>query len=87
MKALNNRIFLKKDEDSGKIGEFFVPKKEGMYAPPYTGTVICVGPEVKDLDIKEGVKVAFHDLAGVEIIVEGENIFSVRYTDITAILE
>lgn len=87
MKALNNRIFLKKDEDSGKIGEFFVPKKEGMYAPPYTGTIVCVGPDVEDPDFKEGAKVSFHDLAGVEIIIEGEKIFSLRDIDITAILE
>ena len=87
MKALNNRIFLKKDEDSGKIGEFFVPKKEGMYAPPYTGTIICVGPDVKDLDFREGVKVAFHDLAGIEVMIGDEKIFSLRDIDITAILE
>lgn len=86
MKAINNRIFLKKDEDSGKIGEFFVPKKEGMYAPPYTGTILCVGSNVTDPDFKEGTKVAFHDLAGVEIMVEGEKIFSLRDTDISAIL-
>jgi co-chaperonin GroES (HSP10) len=86
MKALNNRIFLKKDEDSGKIGEFFVPKKEGMYAPPYTGTIISVGSNVTDLDFKEGIKVAFHDLAGVELNIEGEKIFSIRDIDVAAIL-
>jgi co-chaperonin GroES (HSP10) len=86
MKALNNRIFLKKDEDSGKIGEFFVPKKEGMYAPPYTGTIICVGPNVKDTDFKEGIRVSFHDLAGVEMIIDGKPIFSLRENDITSIL-
>jgi len=86
MKALNNRIFLKKDEDSGKIGEFFVPKKEGVYAPPYTGTIISVGSNVTDHDFKEGTKVAFHDLAGVELNIEGEKIFSIRDIDISAIL-
>lgn len=86
MKALNNRIFLKKDEDSGKIGEFFVPKKEGMYAPPYTGTILCVGPDVIDEDYKEGVKICFHDLAGVEFMIEGEKIFSIRDIDVTAVL-
>jgi co-chaperonin GroES (HSP10) len=86
MKALKNRIFLKKDEDSGKIGEFFVPKTEGMYAPPYSGTILCVGPDVTDTDFKEGVKVSFHDLAGVEIELDGEKIFSIRDIDVTAIL-
>jgi len=86
MKALNNRIFLKKDEDSGKIREFFVPKKEGMYAPPYTGTIMCIGPNVKDPDFKEGTRVAFHDFAGVQMVIDGETVFSIRDIDVTAIL-
>ena len=86
MKALNNRIFLKKDEDSGKIGEFFVPKKEGASAPPYTGTILEVGPDVKDDDLKPGVKIAFHDFAGVEFILDDQKILSIRERDVTAIL-
>ena len=86
IKAIKNRIFLKKDEQPEKIGNIYVPKSEGQYAPPYSGTIISVGNEVEDKDYKEGVRVLFHDLAGSEFEVNGEKIFSIRENDITAIL-
>jgi len=86
VKAIKNRIFLKKDEQPEKIGNIYVPKTEGQYAPPYSGTIISVGEDVKDKDYKVGVKVYFHDLAGTEFEHDGEKIFSIRENDITAIL-
>ena len=50
IKAIKNRIFLKKDEQPDKIGNIYVPKQEGQYAPPYSGTIISVGEEVEDTD-------------------------------------
>lgn len=85
IKAIKNRVFLKKDEQPEKIGSIYVPKQEGQYAPPYSGTIISIGPDVKDTDLSIGTKVLFHDLAGTEFEIEGEKIFSIRYHDITAI--
>jgi len=87
IKAIKNRIFLKKDEQPEKIGSIYVPKTEGQYAPPYSGTIISVGEDVEDADFKVGVKVLFHDLAGTEFDYDGEKILSIRENDITAILQ
>jgi len=87
IKAIKNIIFLKKDEQPEKIGSIYVPKTEGQYAPPYSGTIISVGEDVEDADFKVGVKVLFHDLAGTEFDYDGEKIFSIRENDITAILQ
>lgn len=86
IKAIKNRIFLKKDKQPEKIGNIYIPKTEGQYAPPYSGTIISVGDDVEDSDFKEGVHVLFHDLAGTEFEHSGEKIFSIRENDITAIL-
>ncbi len=87
IKAIKNRIFLKKDEQPEKIGSIYVPKTEGQYAPPYSGTIISVGEDVKDADFKVGVKVLFHDLAGTEFKYNGDTIFSIRENDVTAIIQ
>ena len=86
IKAIKNRIFLKKDEQPEKIGNIYVPKQEGQYAPPYSGTILSVGEEVEDTDYQPGVKVLFHDLAGTEFEYNGEKIFSIRENDVTAII-
>ena len=86
IKAIKNRIFLKKDEQPDKIGNIYVPKQEGQYAPPYSGTILSVGEEVEDKDYQPGVKVLFHDLAGTEFEHNGEKIFSIRENDVTAII-
>lgn len=87
IKAIKNRIFLKKDEYPEKIGLIYVPKLEGQYAPPYSGTIISVGSDVEDEDYKEGVRILFHDLAGTEFEVDGEKIFSIRENDVLAIVD
>lgn len=84
--AIKSRIFLKKDEYPEKIGLIYVPKLEGQHAPPYSGTVISVGPDVTDEDIKVGIRVLFHDLAGTEFTFDDQKIFSIRENDIVAIL-
>lgn len=86
IKAIKNRIFLKKDERAEKIGLIYVPKLEGQYAPPYSGTIISIGSEVEDTDYEVGMRVLFHDLAGTEFEVNGEKVFSIRENDITAII-
>jgi co-chaperonin GroES (HSP10) len=86
IKAIKNRIFLKKDEYPEKIGLLYVPKKEGQYAPPYSGTVVSIGSDIKDPDIKLGSKLLFYDLAGVEFDVDNEKIFSIRENDVLAII-
>lgn len=87
IKAIKNRIFLKKDEYPEKIGLLYVPKLEGQYAPPYSGTIISVGSEIDDIDYQEGTRVLFHDLAGTEFEIDGEKIFSIRENDVLAIVD
>ena len=87
IKAIKNRIFLKKDEYPEKIGLIYVPKLEGQYAPPYSGTIISVGSDIDDKDYKEGVRILFHDLAGTEFEIDGEKIFSIRDNDVLAIVD
>lgn len=87
IKAIKNRIFIKKDEQPEKIGSIYVPKTEGQYAPPYSGTILSVGSDIEDSDYKVGAKVLFHDLAGTEFKYNGETIFSIRENDVTAIIE
>jgi co-chaperonin GroES (HSP10) len=87
IKAIKNRIFLKKDEYPEKIGLIYVPKLEGQYAPPYSGTIISIGSEVEDQDYQIGMKVLFHDLAGTEFDFNGEKVFSIRENDIVAIID
>lgn len=86
IKALGNRIFLKKDTLPEKVGSIIMPDVKGQYAPPYSGVIISVGPGVTDEDLVEGCHVAFHDLAGVEFDVNGTTVFSIRENDVTAIL-
>jgi co-chaperonin GroES (HSP10) len=86
IKAIKNRIFLKKDEYPEKIGLIYVPKLEGQYAPPYSGTIISIGSDVEDKEYHVGMKILFHDLAGTEFEVNSEKIFSIRENDIIAIV-
>ena len=87
IKPLGNRIFLKKDEQPETKGSIILLKKEGQFAPPYSGTVIGVGDGVEDNDFQIGIKVLFHDLAGTEIKYKGKTILSLRERDITAIID
>jgi co-chaperonin GroES (HSP10) len=84
--AIKNRIFLKKDEQPEKIGLIYVPKLEGQYAPPYSGTIISIGSDITDTDYTVGSRILFHDLAGTEFEVNGEKIFSIRELDVLGIL-
>lgn len=84
--AIKNRIFLKKDEYPEKIGLLYVPKIEGQFAPPYSGTILSIGPDIKDDDYTVGVKVLFHDLAGTEFEINGEKIFSITELDVLAVV-
>lgn len=86
IKAIKNRIFIKKDELPEKIGSIYVPKTEGQYAPPYSGTIISIGGDIEDLDYKVGSRVFFHDLAGTEFKYDGNTIFSIRENDVTAVI-
>ena len=86
IKPIGKRIFLKKDPQPEKKGNIILLKKEGMMAPPYAGTIISVGSDVEDKDFQIGVKVLFHDLAGLEFMHNEEKILSLRERDITAII-
>jgi len=87
IKPLGNRIFIKKDEQQERKGNIILLKKEGMFAPPYSGFITGVGDDVEDKDFKIGVKVLFHDLAGSEFKYENKTVLSLRERDITAIID
>jgi co-chaperonin GroES (HSP10) len=87
IKPLGNRIFLKKDEQPEKKGSIILIKKEGQFAPPYSGTIIGVGDGVEDKDFQIGIKILFHDLAGSEFKYNGEKVLSIRERDVTAIID
>ena len=87
IKPLGDRIFIKKDEQLEKSGSIILAKKEGMYAPPYAGLITGVGFDVEDSEYQIGMKVIFHDLAGVEYKYNSDTIFSLRENDITAIID
>jgi len=87
IKPLGNRIFLDKDEQPDKKGSIILLKKEGQFAPPYSGTIVGVGNGVEDTDFQIGIKVLFHDLAGSEFKYNGKTVLSLRERDITAIID
>ena len=87
IKPLGNRIFLIKDEQREKKGDIILLKKEGEFAPPYAGTILAIGDGVEDKDYKVGIKVLFHDLAGVEFKYGDQKVVSLRERDITAIID
>tara|TARA_R100000908_G_scaffold59783_1_gene36574 strand:- start:1376 stop:1681 length:306 start_codon:yes stop_codon:yes gene_type:complete len=86
--ALNDRIFLTKDIIT-ETGGIILPAygKDEHNAPPYTGTVISVGPKITDPDIAVGARLLWHDLAGFNIDMDGEKIYSIREQDVVAIVE
>jgi DNA-binding CsgD family transcriptional regulator len=52
-----NRIFIEKDQQPEKNGSIILLKKEGMYAPPYSGVITGIGDGVEDSDYKIGTKI------------------------------
>jgi len=87
IKPIGNRIFLKQDPQPENKGSIILLKKEGLFAPPYAGTILGIGDKVKDKDFQIGTKVIFHDLAGMEIKYKKETILSLREVDIAAIID
>jgi chaperonin GroES len=87
IKAIKNRIFIKKDERPDKIGLIYVPKVEDQHAPPYSGTIISIGSAVLDPDYKIGTKILFYDLCGTEFEINGEKILSIKEDEVLAIVE
>lgn len=87
MKVIGNHILIVKDKPNEMEGSIWVPKKDVLYAPPYIGTIVCVGSRVTDSDFKPGARITFHDLAGVEIKVEDQKYLLIRDIDITAVID
>ena len=87
IKPLGDRIFIKKDEQLEKMGSIILAKKEGMHAPPYSGLITGIGYDVTDSEYQIGLRVVFHDLAGIEYKYNNDTIFSLREKDITAIID
>tara|TARA_R110001592_G_scaffold120545_3_gene324984 strand:- start:59992 stop:60276 length:285 start_codon:yes stop_codon:yes gene_type:complete len=86
MKAVGNRIILIKDKPNEMEGSIWVPKKDVLHAPPYVGTIVCMGPRVNDADFKIGSRITFHDVAGVEILLGTSKFLSIRDIDVTSVI-
>lgn len=89
MKTLKNRIVLIKDTFPEQIGNIYIPELIGKdhYVPPYTGTIVAVGDTVNDEDLKPGIRVFYHDLAGTEFFIENQKYLILRDIDIIAIID
>jgi co-chaperonin GroES (HSP10) len=87
IKAIKNRIFIKKNKLPDQIGSIYIPKTTGKFAPPYLGTIVSIGSTVTDPDYYVGALVAFHDLAGFEFTVDDEIFYSIIEQDIIAVIK
>jgi len=87
MRAIKSKIIVIKDKYPEKIGNIYVPIKKGSHAPPYSGIIRSVGETVKDTDLKEGVRILFHDLAGIEIEYNNEMLIILDESSVVAVVE
>ena len=87
MKALHNLVIIEKDSSPEKIGSIYIPNAvEGEHSPPFTGTILSVGPKVTDPDIVPGVSVAFGDLAGTLFEYDNKSLIILTDDKIGAVL-
>lgn len=85
MKAVNDRILIKKDTYPELKNGIYRIVSDDYQAPPYTGEVVSIGPDINDPDIQIGSKIGFHDLSGIEFHIGESRYMNIRYQDITFI--
>ena len=87
MKALHNLVIIEKDPAPEKIGSIYISNLvEGEHSPPFTGTILSVGPKVTDPDIVPGASVAFGDLTGTLFEYDNKSLIILHVDKIGAIL-
>lgn len=90
IKPLQRRIFIKKDEMPANHAGIILPKAEGsgqQQVPPYSGIITGIGTGVEDTDYAVGMKVLFHEGAGVEVPYDNSIVFFIYEIDICGIIE
>lgn len=87
IRPISDRIVVRRAEISEKVGLIFIP--EIAKEPPQQGTVLAVGPGLKDvngaripMDVQLGETVLFGRFSGVDIEVDGEPVVVLREPEI-----
>lgn len=92
---LQNIVMVKPDEKEEKISGTMLLMPDCSKRPPQTGTILAVGPKVKDKELAPGVRCAWAMFSGLEVPLEKEgNVIFLRedplplhYPELLAILE
>lgn len=87
IRAIRDRLWVQKDTVKPlEVGGILIPEvceRTPRFAPTILGTVLSVGPKVKD--VKQGMRVALRTYAGDEHYVRGEYITLIRERDLVGI--
>lgn len=86
IKAIKNKIFIKRDMPIEKIGSIYVPSNADSLNNQYSGVIVSIGSNIADNDLNVGDRILFKDLAGMEFYVNNEAFYSISDTDILAII-
>lgn len=86
IKPLGERVVLKKEETKNKTesGIILTEKKDEK---PQIAKIYKVGPEVKNSDLKENIKVAYKQFSGDTFELEDNEYIVVKEEDLLAIIE
>ena len=92
-RPLSDRVVIKRiEEENRTVGGLIIP--DTAKEKPSQGLVVAVGPGGRDEDgksvvmtLKEGDKVLFGKWSGTEIKVAGEDLLSMRESDVLGVLE
>ena len=89
MQALHDFVILIKETRPERIGSIYLPAyddSDPAEAPPYTGTIVSVGPKVTS-PLVPGDRVAFGDLAAKSFENGGQLFMLLRANQISAVLK
>lgn len=75
---LQNLVMVKPDEKEEKISGTMLIVPESSRRPSQTGTVLAVGPEVKEPELKTGARVMFALFSGLEVPLAEGNVTFLR---------
>lgn len=83
-----DRLFVRLAESASKVGSIHVPDQAKK--PPVSGVVTSVGPGIeckhcgkpKPTNIQVGWTVYFNESAGYDLVIKGESLRVIRFSDI-----
>lgn len=86
MQLIGTRILIKQDEITTTKSGLYLTPTQGKHKPPFTGRVIKLGNSIIDTDYREGIKIAYRDLAGYEVELNQIKYLLIDESDILAII-